>query len=455
MKPWRPHARGPVLRAVLRSAPLLAALTLSTALRAADSGGELTLRLDARRVNGRGPLALANRLQPGLAAPAEEQGRLMAELRHRQRLPGDLSLGAKVLLAHGVEYTDDEWGSGWNGRDESRVNELHLDADLGAWQLSAGRKVLGWDVGYAFRPNDVVQQEERRALFGQTPMGRPLLMVEHFDADTAWSLVLVNGQRLREADDATRDSDDTQDSRRARRVFGAEEPALAARAYARAGDADLHAFARLGRHTGASLGAALAWVAGEEIELHASWRGFRAHDGWRFAGSGTALSSTHPWAQATLGGGAQWLLGAQWTGSARVSLLAELWHDGTAPADAAWRDWSARNRGLAALAQAASPALDRAVAGNLAWQAAPLDAPGLRRDNLYLRAAWQPEDLTLALDLLLHPADRGRAVGASLQWRAGRFRLDATLRHYGGPRSAVLAQLPTGRAALLAATIAF
>jgi hypothetical protein len=65
-----------------------------------------------------------------------------------------VAAGTNALLAH-------ERPAGGSGRDASRLNELHAAWDLGAWQLAAGKKVLGWDVGYAFRPNDVVQQEAR------------------------------------------------------------------------------------------------------------------------------------------------------------------------------------------------------------------------------------------------------------------------------------------------------
>ena len=51
-----------------------------------------------------------------------------------------------------------------------------VDADLAnndlGWQWSAGKKVLSWDVGYGFRPNDVVQQETPPQP-GQPAAGRP------------------------------------------------------------------------------------------------------------------------------------------------------------------------------------------------------------------------------------------------------------------------------------------
>ena len=54
------------------------------------------------------------------------------------------------------------------------VNELVLSHDAGAWQFAVGKKVVAWDVGYGFRPNDMVQQEERRTFASSSAPGRPV-----------------------------------------------------------------------------------------------------------------------------------------------------------------------------------------------------------------------------------------------------------------------------------------
>lgn len=420
-------------RMPLATAALAAWLAVAPA--GADDAGaraELTLRGDTRRANAAGPLGDAGRLQPGLAAPVRDGLVVQAELRdtwHARPFGVPSSIAANLLLAS--ERLD---GARW--RDGSRVNELHTSLDLGAWQASLGKKVVGWDVGYAFRPNDVVQQEERRTLFGQTPEGRPLMQVEHFGAESALSLVWVNPQRWHEPPPHPR---------------GARESAFAARGYHRAGSADWHFFARHGRHTGGSGGAAVSWVASDELELHLSARAFRRHDRWHDGGvAAAALLPANPWALAAGGGGLSWLAGGQWTGESRLSLLAEAWHDATAPSDDDWSRWRERSRALRALAGVPVAA----VAGNLAWQATPL-AAALRRDNLFLRLSWSEAPWQLSFDTLWHPADRGRSVTAALQWQGDRLRIDAAWRRFGGPAEALLAQLPLRDTLLLAASVVF
>ena len=177
-------------------------------------------------------------------------------------------------------------GGAWH--DDATVNELYASADALGWQWSGGRKIVAWDVGYGFRPNDVVQQEQRRTLLPTTPQGRGMVQAEHFDADTAWTLVWVNP--------------------RSEALAGGDEEAFAARVYRRVGAADWHGFARVGEHSRGSLGAATSWVASDSVELHASVR---------------RAGQQHV---------TQALAGATWTGESKLSLTAETWFDGFAAA---------------------------------------------------------------------------------------------------------------------------
>ena len=247
-----------------------------------------------------GPLAQANALQPGIASVDGSIYTVQLEIEGGAKL-GPVSLHASATLE--AQQGDP------SGNTQGRFNEAYASGIVAAgWQWSAGKRVVSWDVGYGFRPNDVVQQEQRRTLVAQPLEGRPLLMAERFGADTAWSLVWVH---------PTQQPSTT----------GARERALAARAYWHSGAVDWYAFARQGEQTGGSVGTAVSWVASDALELHASVRG------------------------------GQQLVGGTWTHASQVSLLLEAWHDSTALTNAQWSAWSARN-----LAQQANAF---GVAGNL------------------------------------------------------------------------------------------
>ena len=385
-----------------------------------DGGGELRGLHSHRSANPNGPLAQAQALAPDRFAGPVSSSQVEAELRGRWRF-----ISANVLLGH-------ERPEGGPGDSHARFNELHASADLGAWQLSAGKKTVSWDVGYAFRPNDAVQQEQRRSLLSTTLEGRPLLQAEYFEAERATSVVWVQPQHLNLADAQQR---------------GVQESALALRHYERWGALDAHGFARLGHHTGGSVGAAWAWVPTESLEVHASGRWLQRFDGWQRDASPTTWSAPNPWHIATQGPAGQWLLGAQWTGEQRQSLLLEVWRDTTAPSAAQWRDWQADHAQLNQLGQ--RPGLPAAaVAGQLAWQTSPLGDGGtlgpqnLHRNNVFARLAWQPEGWLWSVDALWHPADGGVMLTAAAQWQGDAWRVDVAWRRNAGPADALVRQLP-------------
>jgi hypothetical protein len=385
--------------------------------------GQISFEFNSAQRNTSRPYATADTLKPGLLALPADVATLRTELRASANgLTGDISL-------------QQQDGDANTRASSARVTELYASHDAGAWQFSAGKKIVAWDVGYGFRPNDMVQQEERRTLVSRTPEGRPMVVAEHFNANTAWSAVWVNPT----ASMAAR---------------GAQENAFAARVYQRNGAADWYGFARVGAHTGASVGVALAWVASESLELHSSVRHSNQVDSTAMDPNAVGLVASNPWQPSKVHNVNQWLVGGTWTNQSQLSLLAEAWWDGSAPCDAQWDSWTQRNQQLSAMAALGAPAA--AVAGNLAWQVQGLGtSQNLRRRNVYLRLSWQNGAWQPALDVLYTPADQGRVVTASLIWQGDRVQVQGGLRAYGGPVDAVMVQLPSRQLAYVAMSWAF
>lgn len=404
-------------------------LTTAAAVQAEELSysGQLRGLLSVAAGNGDSPVRLAAQAMPASDDTGAGSGALESEWQIRAA-----NWSATATLqgqANGQRAT----------RAAAWLNELYANASAGNWQFSAGKKIVAWDVGYGFRPNDVVQQEKRRALISNTPVGRPLAMAEYFDATLAAALVWVNP--LQGASDEA-----------AQEV--AQERALAARAYYRAGGVDLHGFARYGRDSGTSLGAAAAWVVGDALELHASVRYLQHSTGYSL-NQGELSARAAPWQTQRQDQVSQLLLGGSWTTENQFSLILEAWWDGTAQSAAQWRAWSARNRALRA-AITALPQYRRELSGQLLWQTRPLSAAAnLQRRNLYARASWQSGAWQPALDILWTPQDGGRVLSAALGWQGDRLRIDGGLRRYGGPSGAVLAQLPDAGIAYVSATWAF
>ena len=406
---------------------VLGACALVGAAHGAEVSGQVRAAWVGRQVADAGPLAQANQLLAGSATIELSAATVQAELR--------AAGSAGPFTLHAVATVQARSLQGGTTVSDGWLNEAYVSGKALGWQWSAGKKVVSWDVAYSFRPNDMVQQEVRRTLASEALSGKPLLMAEHFDADTAWSLVWVNPL---EAQSNT----------------GTKETALAARVYRRAGAVDWHGFARQGGHTGTSVGAAASWVASDAIELHASVRAYQHANSIRSTNTGTGLSTANPWQATRTGPGQQWLVGGTWTHESQIGLTVEAWHDNTALSDAQWSDWTARNQALPQWLALRVPV--GAVAGNLAWQGNAFGVSNsLRQDNVFARLSWQHDRWQTALDLLYTPADQGHIITASVQWGGDRIKLEAGLRGHAGPQSAIVRQLPVQRQGYVVCTWAF
>lgn len=397
-----------------------------------SASGQLRGLWSEQTANANSPASVADRLLPGLQPATKNLGVVETELHLSGK--GITSITTAQGQLKETDQTRSTHATAW-------INELYGTAGDGAWQLSAGRKVIAWDVGYGFRPNDVVQQEKRRNLIGTSLVGRSVATLEYFDATLAASLVWINPDRIAQRNEADKNIN--------------EEQALATRVYYRAGGVDLHGFAKYGAQSGASVGAAVAWVATDALELHASVRYLQRSTVKQLAPVSALLQRSSPWQAQTQTDIAQVLLGATWTTEGQHSFLLEAWWDGTALSSKQWQQWSQRNSSLSA----GAPKLrdyQRELAYNLAWQSQILSTgSSLQKENLFARWSWQTSTWQPAIDILWTPQDGGRVLTASLGWQGDRWHLDGGLRKYGGPNTAVLAQLPSGKTAYLSATWTF
>ena len=172
---------------------VLAALApLAACADGSDFSGQVRSYGVYRQTANTGPLAQANTLQPGIASVEGSTHTVQFEMRGHAAL-GPVSLRASATL-------EAQQGGAQSGNTQGRFNEAYASGSTAAgWQWSAGKRVVSWDVGYGFRPNDLVQQEQRRTLVSQPLQGRPVLMAEQFGAESAWSLVAVNPTTGRDA----------------------------------------------------------------------------------------------------------------------------------------------------------------------------------------------------------------------------------------------------------------
>jgi hypothetical protein len=399
---------------------LALALLLAAPAQALDpSALDLQLRLRAAPegswVNRGSPFAPAS----ALTDLGSERGQGAVEL--RLRLDGLTADVAAHLTA----------SEGSRPASEGVLNELFYEAAPLGQHLTVGKKVLSWDVGYGFRPLDVVQQEDRRAFLPFALEGVPLLALERFGEGSATALVYANPRR----GSASRSRDDE---------------ALALRHYQRLAALDLHLVGRWSRRSLGQGGLAVAWVPVDVLELHASalyQRRLERPADARLEPGAAPIASADPARVRVSADAISALAGLTLTPGGDLSFLVEGWIDPAAATAADWRARAGLARAQGALL-AGSAVPRQAVLANLAWGARAFEGRNLIRENLLLRASQRWERFEPALDLLWTPADGGLVATASVGWEGERSRLSAAVRAYGGARDAAVRLLPVSGAAM-------
>ncbi len=400
-----------------RFLPALLACLLCGPLVAAEWNARVRLVPEYHRINNESALFLPAEI----SGFSQSQSRQEFELDYRQG-----GVNGQLLLRNEVR-------SSYPPHNDAILNELYWDTQLLGQEITLGKKVMGWGVGFGFRPLDVVQREDRRRLYPTSLEGVPLLAWQGFSATGAATLLVANpthGEEEQPKDDAS----------------------LALKLYGIAGDTDLHGVARLSRRQQWEIGGGFSRVIGDRFEWHGSL--LYQHRYQRLINpladnDDPLLAMGDPLQVETSSHGIKTLLGAGWTTPSGWSLLCEAWYDDQAYTRQEWQSLialSTKQRTL--LGQAAVP--DGAIFSNIAASSRYLQARNLLRWNSLLRIAYQGERINPSLDLLYTPEDNGQVLTFNLEYEHNSHRFDFALRRYSGPADAAYRQLPERWIALLA-----
>jgi len=305
-------------------------------------------------------------------------------------------------------------------------NELYYDTQLAGQEISIGRKITSWGVGFGFRPLDVIQQENRRSLYQNTLKGVNLLAWEKFGETSALSVVWSNPGRS-EVTEPTLDQ------------------SVAVRYFNSLNSTDLHTLARYSKRTGTQLGLGLSKIVGDAVEWHASllWQRHYHKNLNSLARhqSPVLLSQTDPFIEQAFNNALEALVRMSWTHSSGWGVLGEIWYYQTAYNDHQWRALNAltaQQRGL--LGAAEIP--DDAVYGNIAWNRQAYLQRNLRQWNMLLRISRQGAAFEPSLELLYNPEDGGLVTTGRLGYISDWQQFEVGLRRFGGTDGSVWSQMP-------------
>lgn len=346
----------------------------------------------------------------------EDQGAMQLELRARQ---WGINLAATTRLPVLDDPDTDK---------RFLINELFTDTTLWGERFSIGKKVLSWDVGFGFRPLDVLQQEDRRAVIPPTLEGVTVLAWDKFGENSALTVGIANpgrGQAAKPRNDAS----------------------YFARYYVHRGELENYYLMRWSERNHLEIGGAFTYVPDNAVEWHGSLllqeRYEKALNTLTQNETPVPLGASDPVSPTPFHFGKKALLGFTWTSPSGLSVIGEAWHDGNAYRANAWKKLrSLTARQLELLNTPGIPS--SSVVGNIAYSLRYYESPNLLQDNLLLRVAYRKEGWSFdpALDVLYTPEDGGVVTTATLKYAGNSYLFYLGLREYGGKSESAYRQLP-------------
>nr|VFJ91471.1 MAG: hypothetical protein BECKLFY1418B_GA0070995_10261 [Candidatus Kentron sp. LFY] len=352
----------------------------------------------------------------------------------RQEFEGGYQQGGFNLLATGM-LTQQE---GIARESKGILKELYYDAEIAGREISFGKKVMSWGVGYGFRPLDVVQHEDRRQLFLRTLEGVKLISGDYFTDESAFTLAYINPYRGRD--------DDRMD-----------EESLALKYYHLQDNTDIHVVARLSERNKIEAGIGFSSVIHEGLEWHASALYQNRYHKLinRLTESDNLLATENPMQEKSSRHGIKALSGFTWTHPSGFSLLGEFWFDDSAYSKDEWDDLRQLTKAQLGLL---GTGIDTEVYRNVSASTQFFSQSNLLQQNLLFRLSHDSQnvvDVDSALDLLYTPEDSGWVLTASLSHERSNHRLELGLRSFGGHPDSVYRAIPMSSIVYLTWQFAF
>ncbi len=309
------------------------------------------------------------------------------------------------------------------------VKQLTYSNTVGTWDYTIGRKFTGFGFGAAFRPLDVIQNQDLLTFDRESQPGVDQLSLEKFSGLSNLGFYLLNP---------------TQNKYQ----VGLKQRAILTRYSQSKENADWMTLFRITeqqKKQNVQFGIGGSFVVTEALELHSSLlvsSNYIKQEHSLDGQSSIIFAESNPWNKVEYTNGKTFMVGGNWTYSARNNIMFEYWHDDLALSKNQWRN----HLNLMALqyGQLNSATADiRTIAeGNLAWS---YQAFGHKQyamqDNIFLRWSYQGNTLHPSATVLYSPNQSGSIFSALLNIDKYTVKFNTGVRIFSGPRDSVYGQL--------------
>ncbi|MDX1810664.1 MAG: hypothetical protein R3240_01835 [Gammaproteobacteria bacterium] len=330
--------------------------------------------------------------------------------------------GFNLLAVYDVDRNNKQQIDG-----DGSLKEAYYDFSAKDVDFTLGKKVLSWGVGYAYRPLDLIQQQNRRLLVTQNLKGVNIGSASFYTGSTAITLLITNQTILAQQD------------------YQADKYEEAIKIYSLLGDWDLHGVVHYSEDYGASIGAGFSTVVGEGLELHASsiYRSRYSRYINTLVETNQTLATADPIIKKKYNDCVNAVIGFTWTSHSRITIIGEAWHDGTAHTYDEWaamRDLTRRQQQLLNISPLPAPRenIEAQITGNQRY----FSGVNLLQNNLFARLSYDGEKTDPYIDALLTPDDGGMVLTAAVEHKMRQNILMYTgIRYFTGKSGSVFREL--------------
>lgn len=308
----------------------------------------------------------------------------------------------------------------------SYINQLYYEKNIGKLNLTLGKKVISWGVGHAFRPLDVIQQEDRVMINAPALIGVPLFSFDKFFDSGALSLVWANPLKKEYKINQYKNN---HDESVALRYFGFSDKY------------DFHAVTKFSKNKKTEAGLGGTYILNDNLSLFGSALYSRRYSKTinSLIETNGVYSDSNPMLDLYFYNSLRADIGFQWTGDSGLGLMFEVFHDGQAYTKNEWEvlnDLTHKQINLSNLVS------HQILVSNVAWSTAAFQNENLVRDNCLIRFSYDDSDGFKPYLDLLYASDGGLMTTVSVAYEKSSLRYSLGLRHYGGREGSAFYNVP-------------
>jgi hypothetical protein len=303
---------------------------------------------------------------------------------------------------------------------KGHLNELYYNFNLANFDISLGKKIISWGVGYGFRPLDIYEDKSQLSTDQTNSYGEKQIAVDYFYDLSNVSFVVVNPFSEKEKGE---------DNKRS----------FAIRYFSSFDDFDIQSVLSYDDENKRKFGSGIVFIVTDGLSLHGSL--LHSDKIYKDIHNGIVLNTSYPYVKKEYTNSLTFLYGGNWTIGDSHNFIFEYWFNDKTKSKEQWSDFFVITN-LQQQLQDAPLYPQEAVNNNLAYSAQAMDDAYLVQKNIYIRYEYSPDLLKIQNSILYAPDDDGYIWTLSGKKDLNSYKIYAGVRYFDGKKDSVYYNIP-------------